>query len=147
MAGRFRLVLLAYLSHSSVTYPLRWIGPMVIIIITSAITTTATRNRMMKTARTTYLFDVSASSASSTASSAFPTNFSSSTTTTNNGGGGAGSQSSSPHNTFEQHPFSSILPAINSAMRYDPPFPSPLNSLPLPPPTHHLHGSIPRTPT
>ncbi|EDR06935.1 uncharacterized protein LACBIDRAFT_299321 [Laccaria bicolor S238N-H82] len=78
--------------------------------------------------RTRSIFDVSASSASSTASSAFPTHFSSSSTTTANNG--AGSQSSSLHDAYQQHPFDSTLPAINSGMRYDPPSPS---SPPLPP--------------
>ncbi|EDQ98226.1 uncharacterized protein LACBIDRAFT_336159 [Laccaria bicolor S238N-H82] len=78
--------------------------------------------------RTHNIFDVSASSASSTASSAFPTHFSSSSATTANNG--AGSQSSSLHDAYQQHPFDSTLPAINSGMRYDPPSPS---SPPLPP--------------
>jgi len=91
--------------------------------------------------RTHNIFDVSASSTSSTASSAFLTHFSSSstTTTTNNGGGGAGSQSISLHDTYQQHPFNSTLPAINSTMRYDPPSPSspqlPPSSTTNPPPS------------
>ena len=69
--------------------------------------------------RTHNIFDVSASRASSTASSAFPTHcFSSSTT---NNGGGAGSQPNSLHETYQQKPFNSTLPAIYSIMRYDPP--------------------------
>ena len=91
--------------------------------------------------RTHNIFDVSASSASSTASSAFPTHFSSFATTTN-GGGGAGSQPSSVHKTYQQHPFDSSLPAINSTLGL-----LPLNSPLLPPQTHHHHRSIPPTPT
>ncbi|EDR06973.1 uncharacterized protein LACBIDRAFT_299430 [Laccaria bicolor S238N-H82] len=75
--------------------------------------------------RTHNIFDLSVFSASSTASSAFPTNFFSSSTTTNKG-----SQLSSVHDAYQQHPFDSTLPAINSGMRYDPPSPS---SAPLPP--------------
>ena len=91
------------------------------------------------------IFDVSASSAMSTASSAFQTHFSSSSTTTN--GGGAGSQPSSLHDSYQQHPFDSTLPAINSTMRYDPPSPSSPQLPPLPLQTHHHHRSIPPTPT
>ena len=106
----------------------------------------------MKTPPTAYrthnISDVSASSASSTASSAFPTHFPSSSTTTN--GGGAGSQPSSLHDTYQQHPCNSTLPAINSTMRYDPPSPSspplPPSSTTNPPPSsfHPAHAHLTR---
>ena len=94
------------------------------------------------------IFNVSASSASSTASSASPTHFSSSSTTTN--GGGAGSQLSSLHDSYQQHPFNSTLPAINSTMCYDPPSPSspqlPPSSTTNPPPSsfHPAHTHLTR---
>ena len=92
--------------------------------------------------------DLSASSTSSTASPSFPTHFSSSSATTNRGG--AGSQPSNLHETYQQHPFNSTLPAINSTIRYDPPSPSspqlPPSSTTNPPPSsfHPAHAHLTR---
>ncbi|EDR06952.1 uncharacterized protein LACBIDRAFT_328342 [Laccaria bicolor S238N-H82] len=69
----------------------------------------------------------------------------SSSTTTNKG-----SQLSSVHDAYQQHPFDSTLPAINSGMRYDPPSPSspqlpPSSTTNLPPSSFHpAHAHLTR---